>query len=57
MCISVDLPLPDGPMIEMNSPFLDVQRDVVQGADFLLAEAVDLADVAEFDEGHGGRET
>ncbi len=31
---------------------LDVQRDVVQGADFLLAKAVDLADIAEFDEGH-----
>ena len=36
--------------------FLDVQRDIVQGADFLLAEAIDFADVAEFDEGHGGRE-
>ena len=37
----------------------DVQRDIIQGADFLLAEAIDFADVAEFDEGHGGvrRET
>ena len=32
---------------------LDVQGHVVQRADFLLAEAVDLADVAEFDQGHG----
>ena len=36
--------------------FLDVQGHVVQRADFLLAEAVDLADVAEFDQGHGGRD-
>ena len=32
---------------------VDVERDVVQRADFLAAEVVNLADVAEFDEGHG----
>ena len=52
MCISVDLPLPDGPMMEMNSPLIDVQGDIVQGADLLAAQAVNLADVAEFEQGH-----
>ena len=33
---------------------VDVEVDVVERADFLAAEVVDLADVAEFDEGHPG---
>ena len=32
---------------------VDVERDVVEGADFFVAKAVDFADVAEFDEWHG----
>ena len=52
MCISVDLPLPDGPMMEMNSPSSISSDHIVQRADLLIAEAVNLADVAEFDQGH-----
>ena len=35
--------------------FLDVQRHVIQRADFLVAETINLADVSQFDQGHGDR--
>jgi hypothetical protein len=48
MCINVDLPLPEGPMMEMNSPLSMVKGHIVQRADFLSAQMVNLADVAKF---------
>ena len=45
---SVDLPQPDGPISETNSPALDVEGDVLQRRDARaerLRDAVDLDDV------------
>ena len=41
MCISVDLPEPDGPMTATSSPGLDVERDAAKRVDggLALAEA------------------
>ena len=36
--------------------FPNVETDVVERPDFLLAQAINLADVAEFDQGHGKRD-
>ena len=47
---SVDLPEPDGPMIERNSPRLHVQIDAAQRLHIHLADAVDLAQVADLDD-------
>ena len=43
MWSSVDLPEPDAPMSETNSPSLDVERDAAQGVDRGLAHLVGLA--------------
>ena len=45
-CISVDLPEPLGPMTAVNSPALEVEGDVVEGAHQRLARAVGLGQVA-----------
>ena len=41
-CSSVDLPEPDGPMIAVYAPRLELDVDVVERADLGLALAVDL---------------
>ena len=51
MCISVDLPEPDGPDDRDELAFLDAQRDVAQRGDLELAVRVDLADVDQLDDG------
>ena len=55
--MNVDLPEPDGPMTATNSPWLDGERDRLQGRGrararrlVLLAEVLDLDEAA----GHGG---
>ena len=53
MCISVDLPEPDGPMIAVNWPAREVDGDAVEGADLGLALAVHLGGV----DGTGGDAT
>ena len=40
MCISVDLPEPDGPMTAVSLPRLDLERDAAQRVDGRLALAV-----------------
>ena len=47
---SVVLPEPDGPMSARKSPLRDVEVDVMQHLDLLLAALVDLADVADLDQ-------
>ncbi len=37
-------------MMEMNSARFDLQRDIIQGADFLSAQMINLVDVANFDQ-------
>ena len=34
----------------------DIERYVIQGANLLVAETVDLADITKFDEGHEERD-
>ena len=48
---SVDLPQPDGPISEMNSPGAQIERDVLQRRD---AGAERLRDALERDDGLGG---
>ena len=56
MCISVDLPEPDGPVMATNSSVLDAQRHVAQRGDLERAGRVDLADVEQLDDrGRSGR--
>ena len=43
---SVDLPEPDGPISAMKSPPLDVEIDLMQRLDLLLAALIDLAHLA-----------
>ena len=47
MCIRVDLPEPEGPMTETNSPGLHVERDGAEGVDLVFTEGVDLGEVAD----------
>ena len=54
MCISVDLPEPDGPMTAVRRPRGDVDRDAAQGVDGGVAVAVAADDVAGRDDGFGG---
>ena len=49
MFIRVDLPDPDAPMIATNSPRSIVRLTAAQRVDLLIAELVDLGDVADFD--------
>ena len=46
MCMSVDLPEPDGPVTATNSPGLDVEVGAAQRADDDLADGVGLDQVA-----------
>ena len=46
MCISVDLPEPDGPMTAVRRPAGDVDRDAAQRVDGRVALAVAAHDVA-----------
>ena len=41
-CISVDLPEPDGPMMAVKRPRLEVDGDAVEGPHLGVAGAVDL---------------
>ena len=50
----VDLPDPDGPMIETNSPRLNGQVHVVERVDHLVAYLEMAADFLELDHGFGG---
>ena len=52
MCISVDLPEPDGPVTATNSPGLDVEVRAAQRAHRDLADVVGLDEVANRDNGH-----
>ena len=45
MCISVDLPEPDGPMTATSSPGCDVERDAAERVDGGLALAVAAGEV------------
>ena len=53
--MKVDLPQPDGPTMAMNSPLLDLQRDVLDGeaAGAQQLVVVGEPDVIEVDERHG----
>ena len=42
LCISVDLPEPDGPMIAVKRPDRELDGHAVEGADLVLASAVHL---------------
>ena len=55
MCMSVDFPEPDGPMIATYSPARDVHRDAAQRLHLERAAAIDLADVAQSDDRLGHR--
>ena len=55
MCISVDLPEPDGPITAANWPGGDVEGDAAQGIDGGVALAVAAGDVTGGDDGGGGR--
>ncbi len=44
-CMSVDLPEPDGPMIAVNWPALELDADPAQRDDLSLAVAVRLPDI------------
>ena len=56
MCMSVDLPEPDGPMTAVRRPSGDVDRDAAQGVDRGVALAVAADDVAGADDrGRRGR--
>ena len=55
MCSSVDLPAPDGPMIDTNSPSLEVERDAAQHPRPARAVRVGLFDVAQRDQRFNGR--
>ena len=46
MCMNVDLPEPDGPMTATNSPGSIVEIDAAQRVNALLAQRVDVAQVA-----------
>ena len=50
MCISVDLPDPDGPMIAAKRPVGEVDRHARQGVDRGLALAVAAAQIARADD-------
>ena len=52
-CISVDLPEPDGPMIAVKRP-VEVDGHAVEGADLVVAVAVDLDGVDGAGRGRGG---
>ena len=55
MCISVDLPEPDGPVTATNSPGCDVERHAAQRAHLDLADDVGLDEVPDRDDrSHGG---
>ena len=56
MCIRVDLPEPDGPMIATNSPASIVSDDVAQRFDRERAGLVGLADAFEADDRLSGRD-
>ena len=45
MCISVDLPEPDGPMTATSSPGFDLERDAAERVDRRVAFAVAAGDV------------
>ena len=51
MCISVDLPEPDGPVTATNSPVLHVERDAAQRADLDFADDVGLDEIRDGDDG------
>ena len=53
MCMSVDLPEPDGPMTAVRRPRGDVERDAAQRVDGGVALAVAAHDVAGGDDGLG----
>ena len=55
MCMSVDLPEPDGPITAANWPGGDVEGDAAEGIDGRVALAVAAGDVAGGDDGGGGR--
>ena len=50
MCSSVDLPAPDGPMIETNSPSLMSHVDAAQHVGPSDAVGIGLLDVAQRDQ-------
>ena len=56
MCISVDLPEPDGPMTAVRRPSAMSTRDAAQGVDGGVALAVAADDVARGDDGVRGDE-
>ena len=45
MCISVDLPEPEGPITAVSLPFVDPERDAAQRVDCGVAFAVPARDV------------
>ena len=53
MCMSVDLPEPDGPMTAVRLAAGDVERDAAQRVDRGVALAVAAHDVASRDDGLG----
>ena len=55
MCISVDLPEPDGPMTAVSRPRAMSTRDAAQRVDRGVALAVAAHDVAGRDDGLRGR--
>ena len=52
MCMSVDLPEPDGPITAVSSPLGDIDRDAAQGVHGRLVRAVLTGEVVG---GHHGR--
>ena len=55
MCISVDLPEPDGPMIAVSSPAAHVERDAAERVDRRVALAVAARQVVRCDSDGGLR--
>ena len=51
MCIRVDLPEPDGPMMATYSRLVDLEGDAAQGLHLEGAGPVDLGDVPTLDDG------
>ena len=55
MCISVDLPDPDGPMIAVNDPRVELDGHAAQRVDGGVALAEALGDLVAADDGGAGR--
>ncbi len=55
MCMKVDLPDPEGPVTQTNSPGTDVKGRAPQGAHLDVSDLVGLGQIPDRDDGAGRR--